>query len=118
VEGRVTVMTWFPRRARWPAVEQPLRVAEFGDLFATATLPAERIGPTELRIHLPAGNEVASKAQGLAAREAGCCSFFGFDVQASASGIVLSIRVPGSQAAVLDAMHERAEAARLRGARP
>ena len=110
-------MTWVPEACTLPTAEQPLRVAEFDDLFAMAVLPADRVGPTELHIRLSAGDEVASTASELVARESGCCSFFGFAVRASATGTVLQVRVPESQAAVLDAMQERAEAARLRGAR-
>jgi hypothetical protein len=40
-----------------PTVEQPLRVAEFDDLFATAVAPTERVGTTGLRIHLPAATK-------------------------------------------------------------
>jgi hypothetical protein len=110
-------MTWVPEACTLPTVEQPLRVAEFDALFAVAVSPAERVGPTELRIQLPAGVEVAATARELIARETGCCSFFGFDLRASAMGTVLAVRVPNSQVAVLDAMHARAEAARGRGGR-
>jgi hypothetical protein len=98
-------------------VEQPLRVVEFDDLFATAVRPAERVGPTELRLHLPAGEETVSTARELVAREIGCCSFFAFDLRPSGTGTELAVRVPQSQTAVLDAMQERADAAGAGSAR-
>ena len=106
-------MTWVPQSCTLPTVEQPLRVAEFGALFATAVRAAERMGPTELRVHLPAGEDVAATARDLIGRETGCCSFFSFGLRPSAAGTELEVRVPGSQTAVLDAMQEQAEAARL-----
>jgi hypothetical protein len=110
-------MTWVPESCSLPTVEQPLRVAEFDDLFATAVAPAERLGPAGLRVHLPAGDEVASTARDLAARETECCSFFAFEVRSSSSGTELELRVPESQTAVLDAMQGRVEAARGEGVR-
>ena len=110
-------MAWVPESCTLPTAEQPLRVAEFDELFATTTRSAERVGPTELRIHLPADDETTSRAQELIARETGCCSFFAFDVYPSALETELWVRVPASQTAVLDAMQQRAEAARAGGAR-
>ena len=110
-------MTWVPESCTLPTVEQPLRVAEFDDLFATAVGPSERLAPTRLRFHLPAGDEVVSTVRDLVAREAGCCSFFFFDVRSSSSGTELEVRVPESQTAVLDAMQQRVEVARAEGDR-
>ena len=110
-------MTWVPESCTLPTVEQPLRVAEFDDLFATVVGPAERFAPTGLRIHLPAGDGVVSTVRDLVACETGCCSFFSFDVRASSVGTMLEVRVPESQTAVLDAMQQRADAARAAGVR-
>jgi hypothetical protein len=44
-------MTWVPESCRLPTVEQPLRVAEFDELFASAVTPAERVDRTGLRLH-------------------------------------------------------------------
>lgn len=103
-------MTWVPESCTLPTVERPLRVAEFDDLFATAVGPAERLGPTRLRVPLPAGDDVVSTARDLVARETGCCSFFSFDVRPSSGGTELEVRVPESQTAVLDAMQHRVDA--------
>jgi hypothetical protein len=111
-EGQVRAMTWVPEACTSPTVEQPLRVAEFDRLFATAVRRAERLDSTGLRVRLPAGEETVATARDLVSREASCCSFFSFDVRASQAGTELEVRVPASQAAVLDAMQELAEAAR------
>jgi hypothetical protein len=111
-------MTWVPESCTLPTVEQPLRVAEFDDLFASAVAPAERMGSTGLRVHLPAGDEVVATAEELVARESECCSFFSFEVRPSSGGTELEVRVPESQTAVLDAVAQRAEAARAGGVRP
>jgi hypothetical protein len=110
-------MTWVPESCTLPTVEQPLRVAEFDDLFASAVRPAERVDRTGLRLHLPAGEEMVSVTRELVARETGCCSFFSFDLTPSDGETALEVRVPESQTAVLDAMQERAEAARAAGVR-
>lgn len=60
-----------PQSCTLPTVEQPLRVAEFGALFATAVRAAERVNPTALRVHLPAGGNIASTARDLIERETG-----------------------------------------------
>ncbi len=108
-------MTWVPEACTLPTVEQPLRVAEFDDLFATAVRPAERLAPTELRIHLPPGHETVSITRDLIAKETGCCSFFSFDIVPSATETELDVRVPDARTAVLEAMQQRAEAARAVG---
>lgn len=104
-------MTWVPESCTLPTAEQPLRVAEFDALFATATGPAQRLGPNQLRVPLPRGPEPAATARDLIARETGCCSFFSFDLRISTT-TVLEVVVPESQVAVLDAVQQRVEAAR------
>ena len=111
-------MTWVPDSCTLPTVERPLRVAEFDELFATAVRPAERVGPTELRLHLPAGDATAATVRDLVARETGCCSFFAFDVRPSPGGTELQVRVPEAHTGVLDAMQQRAEAAARSGGAP
>jgi hypothetical protein len=108
-------MAWVPQSCTLPTQEQPLRVAEFDALFALAVHPAQRLGPTELRVHLPAGDDVAAVAASLIERETGCCSFFTFDLRRSSRGTGLEVRVPESQRAALDAMQQRAEAAQAGG---
>ncbi len=113
----MSVVTWVPESCTLPTGEQPSRGAEFDGVFAAAVRPAERLAPTLLRIHLPAGAGTVSTVQDLVARETVCCSFFSFDVRPLPTGTTLEVRVPESWTAVLDAMEQRAEAARAGGAR-
>jgi hypothetical protein len=108
-------MTWVPESCTLPTAEQPLRVAEFDDLFATALRPAQRVGRTGLLVHLPAGDDAASVVRALAARETACCSFFTFEVRSLPEETELEVRVPESRVAVLEALARRAEAARTGG---
>ncbi len=105
-------MTWVPESCTLPTVEQPSRVAEFDAVFAVAVRPADRVGPTVLRLHLPAGDRTASTVRDLVARESGCCAFFTFAVRPLPAETELEVRVPGSHTAVLDAMQRRAGSAR------
>jgi hypothetical protein len=100
-------MTWVPEACTLPTEEQPLRVAEFDALFATATGPAERLGPTRLRVHLPGGQDNVARARDLIARETGCCSFFSFDLRPSATDMELDVEVPEAHVAILDAVQQR-----------
>jgi hypothetical protein len=108
-------MTWVPKACMLPTEEQPLRVAEFDALFATATGPPERLGPTRLRVHLPGGQDNAARARDLIARETGCCSFFSFDLRPSATDIELDVEVPEEHVAVLDVMQRRVHELRTGG---
>ena len=108
-------MTWVADACTLPTAEQPLRVAEFDDLFAAAVRPAERVSPTVLRIHLPGGEATAAAAGELTARESACCSFFAFTVSAVDARTELEVRVAASRASVLDALQQRADAVRAGG---
>lgn len=109
------MVTWVPDSCTLPTAEQPLRAREFDAFFATTTHPAERIGPTELLLYLPADDRTAARARELVARETQCCSMFAMQVRQSPTGTQLSVRVPPGQTAVLEAMQQRAEAARTTG---
>ena len=108
-------VTWVPESCRLPTVEQPLRVAEFDGLFATAVSSADRLGPTRLRVHLPGGQDTTARLRDLVARETGCCSFFTFDVRPSGTTTDLEVEVPESHVAVLDAMQRRVDEGRSGG---
>ena len=93
-----------------PTAEQPLRVAEFDDLFAGGLRGLERRTPTELRLTLDAATEAT--ARDLIARESNCCSFFGFTFTPSEDGqLQLLVTVPPVQVDVLDALAARAATA-------
>ncbi|MBM7787151.1 hypothetical protein [Tenggerimyces flavus] len=103
---------WVPSSCTLPTVEQPLRVAEFDQLFATAVRGVERVGPTRLRLLLDAAAE--DVARELTDRETSCCSFFTFKFTPAGDGQVrLEASVPAAHSAVLDALAVRASA-RLR----
>jgi hypothetical protein len=103
---------WVPEACTLPTADQPLRLAEFDDLFATALRDQRRLSPTVLRWRLnPAAEPVA---RDLTARESSCCSFFTFTFTTSGEGeqeaVNLDVQVPTAQIAVLDALAGRAVA--------
>jgi hypothetical protein len=101
---------WVPPACTLPTAEQPLRIAEFDDLFAASLRGLERVAPTRLQLRLDAGNEPI--ARDLTARETSCCSFFAFDYTHAGGGeLLLDVTVPQAHVAVLDALAVRAAAA-------
>lgn len=94
-----------------PTAAQPLRVAEFDALFATALRGMDRVSRTRLRIELAAAAE--AEARELAAAESGCCSFFTFGFgPAGPETVWMDIEVPAARAEVLDGLAARAAAGR------
>jgi hypothetical protein len=118
-----------PRATEWVAVEactlptadQPLRVAEFDDLFATALRAIEHsAAPVRARLLLAGGDDLSERVQRLADAETACCSFFTFTltplatdevVAADTTALALDIEVPVARADVLAALVQRAEQA-------
>ena len=89
-----------------PTAEQPLRLAEFDDLFATASRGRRRLSATVLSWDLdPAAEAVA---RDLAGRESRCCSFFTFRFTPGDEVLRLEIEVPAEHVDVLDALAARA----------
>ena len=102
-------LPWVPPSAcTLPTAEQPLRVAEFDDLFATSVRGVERPEPGRLTLRLEPTPDVAATAAGLAARETACCSFFTFTLTAGAGRLELGVAVEPGHLDVLDALAERA----------
>ena len=100
---------WVPQACTLPTAEQPLRRAEFDDLFATSLRGMERVAPTRLQLHLDAGTQATARE--LTARETSCCSFFTFDYTSGTGGeLLLDVTVPQAHVAVLDALAVRAAA--------
>jgi hypothetical protein len=57
-------LAWVPEACTLPTVEQPLRLAEFDDLFATALRGQQWLSPTSLRWRLdPAGDALHRDVQ-------------------------------------------------------
>jgi hypothetical protein len=101
---------WVPQACTLPTAEQPLRVAEFDDLFASGLLGQERLAPTRLQLRLDAA--VEATARDLTARETSCCSFFGFDYTSAVDGeLQVDVTVPQAHVDVLDALAVRAAVA-------
>ncbi|GAB3924706.1 hypothetical protein GCM10029976_016860 [Kribbella albertanoniae] len=98
-------MTWVPDACTLPTAEQPLRVAEFDQLFADHLVAADRIDAQILDLVL--GAESHDSVVDLIARESGCCSFFTFTLTESTGRINLRIEVPPTQTAVLDGLADR-----------
>ncbi|WP_433755158.1 hypothetical protein [Nocardia sp. CA-135398] len=104
-------LLWVPDACTLPTAEQPLRMAEFTDLFAAALHRIERIAPTRVRLELAATHETT--ARDLAARESSCCGFFDFSFIAAGQDVIaMDIEVPASRIAVLDALANHAAEAR------
>lgn len=101
---------WAAESCTLPTVEQPLRQAEFDELFATAVRGARRPEVTRLRLELEPTAEVAARAADLVVRETACCSFFVFTLTATGGALSLEVAVPGGQVAVLDALAARSGA--------
>jgi hypothetical protein len=107
---------WVPAACTLPTVEQPLRVAEFDDLF-TAVRGTERVATTTLRLNLDPSS--LDFARDLAARETECCSFFDFRLRRDDDGGVLwlDVRVPAGREPILDAIARLASTHAPRAAR-
>jgi hypothetical protein len=97
-----------PYACALPTAEQPLRVAEFDELFAGSVREVTREGPTGVRLDLDPVPRVAARAADLMARETGCCSFFGFTLVADGGRLTLTITVSPGHTGVLSALAERA----------
>lgn len=101
-----------PDACTLPAVDRPVRLAEFDELFATAVRRVEPVTARHVRLHLSGPAGLRAAVEDLTARESRCCSFFGFatTVLDSADGeaVVLDIEVPGGYADVLASLAERA----------
>lgn len=104
-------LAWVPQSCELPSAAQPLRVAEFDALFATALRASSRLAATRLRLVLDSAAEATARE--LTERETACCSFFTFTFQpgSDAGTVLLEIEVPAAQVAVLDALAERAASA-------
>jgi hypothetical protein len=106
-----------------PTAEQPLRVAEFDSLFSTCLVEVERLSRTRLRMVLAGDSALPSQVRDLADRETACCSFFAFDIgeiadsTAGSAGVRMDIAVPIERSDILDALQQRAIAARVAGER-
>jgi hypothetical protein len=91
-----------------PTAEQPLRLAEFDELFATAVRGVDRTDPARVRLELRPDPAVAARAADLAVRETQCCSFFTFTLAATGGRLSLEVTAPAEYAQVIEALATRA----------
>lgn len=94
---------WAAGACTLPTAEQPLRLAEFTDLFATALRGLDRSAPTQLRLKLDA--DVHDWARDLAGRESTCCTCFTFTFTPTSDRKVwMNINVPDTHVDILDGL--------------
>jgi hypothetical protein len=101
---------WVPAACTLPTAEQPLRRAEFDDLFADDVLSVNRLSPLEVRFELRPEAEVAARAASLAAKETGCCSFFTFGITITDGTTSMTVSTEPAHGEVLAALMARAQA--------
>ncbi|MEU7904564.1 hypothetical protein [Actinoplanes sp. NPDC049118] len=103
-----------PDACSLPTAEQPLRLAEFDELFATAVRAVDQVDATHARLHLTGPAGLAATVRDLTARETECCSFFTFTTTpapaADGEAVTLDIEVPAAHADVLASLAQRASA--------
>lgn len=97
-----------PATCTLPTAQQPLRLAEFDELFATAVRSVQRSDPRLLRLELVPDPTRAARAADLLVRESGCCSFFTFTLTATDGRVWVDVAVPEQQVEVLAALADRA----------
>ena len=100
---------WVPAACTLPTAEQPLRRAEFDDLFAEDVLSVNQPSPLEVTFELRPDAEVAARAAALAARETGCCSFFTFGLTITDGTVSMTVSTEPAHETVLAALSARAQ---------
>ena len=89
------------------AVDTPEeRLAEYGRLFAAALVRRERARPTR-RLRVPRRRRGARAVEDLARREAACCPFMDYRVEATGDEVICTITNPGRAGVepILDAVY-------------
>jgi hypothetical protein len=102
--------SWVPAACTLPTPAQPLRVAEFDDLFRSSVTRIARPRADRLVLYLRADDPQALRAtiSDLTRRETSCCSFFGFTLAGGDDAMQLEVTVPTGHVAVLNALAGRA----------
>lgn len=99
---------WVPASCTLPTVNQPLRQAQFDDLFSQDVLTVEQASAHGTTFGLRPEPEVAARAAGLAAAETGCCSFFTFALTITDGRVEMAVSVADPHTDVLEALTSRA----------
>lgn len=101
-----------PDACALPAIDQPLRLGEFDDLFAAAVRRVETLTPTHVRMALTGEAGLVATVRDLTARETECCSFFTFTVTPEPADVgealTLDVEVPTRYADALASLAQRA----------
>lgn len=104
-----------PDACSLPTAEQPLRVAEFEALFASAVRSVDRLDDRHVRMQLMGDSGLEATVRDLTERENGCCGFFGFTVTPAESNtgeaVTLDIEVPANYVDVLGGLARQAKTA-------
>ena len=102
--------SWVPAACTLPTTAQPLRRAEFDELFRSSVTRVERAAADRVVLHVHAADPRALRATliDLTQREASCCSFFSFALSDGDEAMRLGVAVPMTHTTVLDALAERA----------
>ncbi|TDP32912.1 hypothetical protein [Nocardia ignorata] len=100
---------WVSPACTLPTAEQPIRVAEFDQLFRSSARAIRRPDRKRLDVILDPGAEAVARE--LSERESRCCSFFTFDFAVEQEGLMMRVGVPANHVEVLDAFASRALAA-------
>jgi hypothetical protein len=95
-----------PDACTLPTVERPVRVAAWDSLFREL-VSVDQSGSTRGRLVFAAAPGLEDRVRDLSRRETECCSFFEFSVEAGTdaagrAAVVLDVRVPPTQAEVLE----------------
>lgn len=102
--------TWVPPDAcTLPTEQQPLRVAEFDQLFAQSLESVTRLREGEISLLLVGDGSLLEAARDLAERETSCCSFFTFTVRRVADRVEMRVMAPAAHASIVSALADRAE---------
>jgi hypothetical protein len=105
-----------PEACTLPTAEQPLRLAEFDELFAAAVREVVQVDATHARLRLTGPGGLTATVRDLTARETECCSFFAFTVTPlpaeEGEAVRLDIEVPPQHSDVLISLAGRAASRR------
>jgi hypothetical protein len=104
-----------------PTLEQPMRIAEFDELFVASLRDIQEPGWSDVKVRLVLGGDevLPERVQRLVDAETSCCSFFTFtltplelgDSSVTETMVALDIDVPAARADVLAAFVSRARGA-------
>jgi hypothetical protein len=99
---------WVPSACTLPTTEQPVRIAQFDDLFRKAVSGVDQPSSGNVRLTLHPSPQNAARAARLAAMESSCCAFFSFDLAIANGELTLSVVARPAHEQILNAFAVRA----------